>query len=157
MLTCKNHLRFFTIFYFLFIVFSICISCGKDVDLFEIISDEQIDESEQDSDSQSEEESSMQDGSDDSDDSDSDNGEEGEDENSDEGDNSGTGSDTQKLNIIFDTDANNELDDQHALAYLLSNGDLFNLEVITVNATGFGGGIQNDFDEATRILQFYNL
>ena len=60
-------------------------------------------------------------------------------------------------NIIFDTDANNELDDQHALAYLLSNGDVFNLAALTVNATPTGGGIQNDFDEAERILQLYNL
>ena len=28
-----------------------------------------------------------------------------------------------KQKVIFDTDANNELDDQHALAYLLFNGD----------------------------------
>ncbi|MFD2588159.1 hypothetical protein ACFSQJ_14540, partial [Croceitalea marina] len=122
-------------------------SCSKDSDLFEIISEEQIDESAEVLDTQNEE-------ADDDENSDSQNEEEGD---SNEDNDSGTGSDTQKLNIIFDTDANNELDDQHALAYLLSNGDLFNLEVITVNATGFGGGIQNDFDEATRILQFYNL
>lgn len=60
-------------------------------------------------------------------------------------------------NIIFDTDTNNELDDQHALAYLLSNADVFNLEALTINATSAGGGIQNDIDEAERILQLYNL
>ncbi|MEZ4826809.1 MAG: hypothetical protein R3C61_11045 [Bacteroidia bacterium] len=32
-----------------------------------------------------------------------------------------------KIPVIFDTDANNELDDQHALAYLLSNADVFNI------------------------------
>jgi purine nucleosidase len=30
--------------------------------------------------------------------------------------------------VIFDTDANNEIDDQHALAYLLFNGDVFAVE-----------------------------
>ena len=32
----------------------------------------------------------------------------------------------EKLRVILDTDANNELDDQHAMAYLLMNGDYFN-------------------------------
>ena len=39
----------------------------------------------------------------------------------------------QKTKILFDTDANNELDDQHALAYLLFNGQDFEVEGITVN------------------------
>jgi purine nucleosidase len=37
--------------------------------------------------------------------------------------------------VIFDTDANNEIDDQHALAYLLFSGDVFAVEGVTVNAT----------------------
>ena len=43
--------------------------------------------------------------------------------------------DADKIRIILDTDANNELDDQHAIAYLLFNGDKFAVEGITVNAT----------------------
>ncbi len=63
----------------------------------------------------------------------------------------------KRIRVIFDTDANNELDDQHALAYLLSNTDIFNLVGITVNATYNGGVIQGHYDEAERILQLYNM
>ncbi|NQU29882.1 MAG: nucleoside hydrolase [Anaerolineae bacterium] len=59
----------------------------------------------------------------------------------------------EKLQLIFDTDANNELDDQHALAYLLFNLDIFDLEGITVNSTFNGGGIQGHFDEAERVVK----
>lgn len=31
----------------------------------------------------------------------------------------------KRISVIFDSDANNELDDQHALAYLLFNADVF--------------------------------
>jgi hypothetical protein len=34
----------------------------------------------------------------------------------------------QKARVLFDTDANNEVDDQHALAYLLFNGKAFQVE-----------------------------
>ena len=47
----------------------------------------------------------------------------------------------QKLRVLVDTDANNELDDQHALAYLLFNGRSFDVEGITVNTTRGGGDI----------------
>ncbi len=62
-----------------------------------------------------------------------------------------------KIKLIFDTDANNELDDQHALAYMLMNGDIFDVKGITVNATINGKGIQGHYDEAERILQLCNL
>ncbi len=58
-----------------------------------------------------------------------------------------------KVRIIFDTDANNELDDQFALMYLLANGKSFDVEGVTVNATKSGGGIQEHYDEAQRIMQ----
>jgi hypothetical protein len=35
-----------------------------------------------------------------------------------------------KIRLIIDTDANNELDDQHALAYALYNRDIFDIEVL---------------------------
>ena len=41
----------------------------------------------------------------------------------------------ERIRVIFDTDANNELDDQHALAYLLFSGNAFAVEGITVNST----------------------
>lgn len=61
--------------------------------------------------------------------------------------------------IIFDTDANNEVDDQHALAYLLFNGDYFAVEGITVNATSGPGGaretshVLDHYEEAKRVMQ----
>ncbi len=58
-----------------------------------------------------------------------------------------------KIRVIFDTDANNELDDQHALAYLLFNQDRFQVAGVTVNATRSGGGIDQQYQEAERILQ----
>lgn len=62
-----------------------------------------------------------------------------------------------RMRIILDTDANNELDDQHAIAYLLFNGDKFAVEGITVNATSGGGEIQKHVDEAERIVTLCNL
>lgn len=61
------------------------------------------------------------------------------------------------LRIIFDTDANNELDDQHALAYMLLNRDVFDIEGVTVNKTHGGGGIDAHFAEADRIVRLCGL
>jgi len=58
-----------------------------------------------------------------------------------------------KVRLIYDTDANNELDDQFALMYLLVNGPTFDLEGVTVNATKSGGNIDGHYEEAKRILQ----
>ncbi|WP_232834909.1 nucleoside hydrolase [Pleomorphovibrio marinus] len=60
---------------------------------------------------------------------------------------------SQKVRLIYDTDANNELDDQFALMYLLVNGGVFDLEGVTVNATRNGGNIDEHYEEAKRILQ----
>lgn len=57
-----------------------------------------------------------------------------------------------KHKVIFDTDANNELDDQHALAYLLFNGKHFFVTGITVNATYNGGNIDEQYKEAERVM-----
>jgi purine nucleosidase len=62
-----------------------------------------------------------------------------------------------KTPVIFDTDANNELDDQHALAYLLFNGDTFDVEGVTVNATKSGGDINEQYAEAERIMKLSTL
>jgi purine nucleosidase len=63
----------------------------------------------------------------------------------------------EKIPVILDTDANNELDDQHALAYLLLNDEVFDVAGITVNATWGGGEIENHVEEAERIVQLCNL
>lgn len=55
--------------------------------------------------------------------------------------------------VIFDTDANNELDDQHAMAYLLFNSDVFDVEGITVNRTHSGGDIDSQLEEARRVME----
>jgi inosine-uridine nucleoside N-ribohydrolase len=62
-----------------------------------------------------------------------------------------------KLKILIDTDANNELDDQHALAYAFLNSDVFDVVGVTVNNTRNGDGIQGQFDEAQRIIRLFNL
>jgi len=62
-----------------------------------------------------------------------------------------------KLKILIDTDANNELDDQHALAYAFLNTDVFDVVGVTVNNTRNGNGIQGQFDEAQRIIRLFNL
>jgi purine nucleosidase len=64
-----------------------------------------------------------------------------------------------KHHVIFDTDANNEVDDQHALAYLLFSGDYFAVPGVTVNATSGPGSsrepsrIEDHYDEARRVMQ----
>jgi inosine-uridine nucleoside N-ribohydrolase len=57
-----------------------------------------------------------------------------------------------RIPVIFDTDANNELDDQHALAYLLLNEEVFDVTGITVNATRNGGDIGEHVKEANRVV-----
>ena len=63
----------------------------------------------------------------------------------------------KKLPIILDTDANNELDDQHALAYLFFNDETFDIKGITVNTTYNGGEIDQHYDEAKRIADLCDV
>ena len=65
--------------------------------------------------------------------------------------------DDDRIRLILDTDANNEIDDQHAIAYTLFNRDVFDVEGITVNATWGGGPVQNHYDEAERIVTLCGL
>ena len=59
---------------------------------------------------------------------------------------------TTGIPVIFDTDANNELDDQHALAFLLLNEEAFDVLGVTVNATRSGGEIDEHMKEAHRVV-----
>jgi hypothetical protein len=61
-----------------------------------------------------------------------------------------------KIRVILDTDANNELDDQHAIAYLLLSGNVFEADGITVNATREGGDIEAQAAEAERVVRLCN-
>jgi len=63
----------------------------------------------------------------------------------------------QRTKILIDTDANNELDDQHALAYAFLNSDVFDVVGVTVNNTYNGEGIQGHYDEALRIIKLFDL
>lgn len=63
----------------------------------------------------------------------------------------------KRMNVLIDTDANNELDDQHALAYLFFNSDTFNTVGVTVNATRNGGPIDEQYKEAQRVMQLCNV
>jgi inosine-uridine nucleoside N-ribohydrolase len=65
-------------------------------------------------------------------------------------------SESSGIPVIFDTDSNNELDDQHALAYLLLNRETFDVAGVTVNATWGGGDVESHYDEAVRIVQLCN-
>lgn len=69
----------------------------------------------------------------------------------------GAATSSQKIRVLMDSDANNELDDQHAIAYMLFNGDVFDVEGITVNRTRAGGGIDEHHDEAERVVRLANL
>src|SRR6056297_2129143 len=64
---------------------------------------------------------------------------------------------SEKIRIILDTDANNELDDQHAIAYMLFNSDVFDVEGITVNRTSNGGPIEKHYEEAERVVKLCGL
>lgn len=63
----------------------------------------------------------------------------------------------EKIRVILDTDANNELDDQHAIAYMLFNGDTFHVEAITVNRTRNGGPVAKHLEEAQRVVDLCGL
>ncbi|HEX7571612.1 MAG TPA: nucleoside hydrolase [Bacteroidota bacterium] len=67
------------------------------------------------------------------------------------------GPDGKKTRIVIDSDANNELDDQHAIAYVLLSPDRFDIEGITVNKTFGGGGIRQHAEEAERIVKLCGL
>lgn len=63
----------------------------------------------------------------------------------------------QRIRVMLDTDANNELDDQHAIAYMLFSGDRFDVQGITVNRTRGGGGIDDQMAEAVRVVRLAGL
>jgi hypothetical protein len=64
---------------------------------------------------------------------------------------------TPKMKVLIDADANNELDDQHALAYAFLNKAVFDVVGVTVNNTRNGYGIQGQYDEAERIIKLFDV
>ena len=63
----------------------------------------------------------------------------------------------EKIPVVIDTDANNEVDDQHALAYLFMNGKTFDVKGVTINATFGGGNVEEQYAEADRIVRLCNV
>lgn len=59
----------------------------------------------------------------------------------------------RKLQILIDSDTNNETDDQHAIAYALFSSDVFDIEGITVNQTHNGGNVDIQLEEAVRVVK----
>ena len=64
---------------------------------------------------------------------------------------------TPLIPVLLDTDANNELDDQHAIAYMLFSGDAFDVDGISVNRTRGGGDVEMQAKEAERVVQLAGL
>ena len=62
-----------------------------------------------------------------------------------------------RIPIVLDSDANNELDDQHAIAYMLFSGDTFDVVGITINRTRFGGDVEEQAREAERVVALSGL
>jgi purine nucleosidase len=62
-----------------------------------------------------------------------------------------------RTRVLLDTDANNEVDDQHALAYMLFSGDAFDVAGISVNRTRNGGDVEKHAEEAERIVKLAGL
>ena len=67
----------------------------------------------------------------------------------------------EKLNVILDTDTYNECDDQFALAYMLKNQDMFNIEAITVapyshksKNVNIKEGQENSYNEILKICKW---
>lgn len=56
-----------------------------------------------------------------------------------------------RVEVILDSDANNELDDQHAITYLLMHQDEVNILAITSNSTRYGGDAEAQAAEARRV------
>src|SRR5258708_11935973 len=67
------------------------------------------------------------------------------------------GHEQERIRILLDTDANNEVDDQHAIAYMLFNGGAFDVVGITVNRTRNGGDVEKHAEEAERIATLAGL
>ena len=69
---------------------------------------------------------------------------------------------TEKLNVILDTDTYNECDDQFALAYMLKNQDIFNVEAITIapyinKQCTIPEGQENSYNEVLKICNWLDF
>lgn len=64
-----------------------------------------------------------------------------------------------KIDVVLDTDAYNEIDDQFAIAYLIKNEEKFNVKGITAapffnsRSTSFGDGMLKSYNEIIKLLR----
>ena len=69
----------------------------------------------------------------------------------------------EKINVILDTDTNNECDDQFALSYMLKSQDRFNIEAITVapyhhdNDISIEEGQEKSYEEILKVCNWLNF
>ena len=69
----------------------------------------------------------------------------------------------EKINIILDTDTDNECDDQFALSYMIKSQDRFNIEAITIapyqhdNDLAIEEGQEKSYQEAVKICNWLNF
>lgn len=74
-----------------------------------------------------------------------------------------TTKETNKINVILDTDTYNECDDQFALSYMLKSQDRFNIEAITVapyrheNDISIQEGLEKSYKEIVKISKWLNF
>ncbi len=68
--------------------------------------------------------------------------------------------DNTKINVILDTDTDNECDDLFAIAYMLKSQDVFNVEAITIapyhifNDISIEEGLENSYNEVIKICDY---
>ena len=69
----------------------------------------------------------------------------------------------EKINVILDTDTDNECDDQFALSYMIKSQDRFNIEAITIapyqhdNDLAIEEGQEKSYQEAVKICKWLNF
>lgn len=69
----------------------------------------------------------------------------------------------EKINVILDTDTDNECDDQFALSYMIKSQDRFNIEAITIapyqhdNELAIEEGQEKSYQEAVKICRWLNF
>jgi len=68
-----------------------------------------------------------------------------------------------KVDVVFDTDTYNEIDDQFALVYALLSQDKLNIKAVyaapfsNYRSTGAGDGMEKSYEEILRIFKFMNI
>ena len=70
---------------------------------------------------------------------------------------------TKKVDVVLDTDAYNEIDDQFAITYLLKNSDKLNTKAIYAapflnsRSTSAGDGMEKSYNEIFKLLDLMNI